>query len=164
MDTHEKNRSPTAKILLALISTALILSLLLLPFPTRIDQEMYGSIIKEDVQTDEQFLFSVSGWHLNYLLRDDVLKIELRIPGDTVHLMHIKTLGSVREVPSSMYYVSTYSAYSKNTDAMTFGDLFLSADLTDCCLSLEDGMYLVGSTEKSDDPSSLLSRYHLLLN
>ena len=79
------NASQTAKLLrlvyrprIYAVRAAIILLVLLLrlPWPTHITQQMYGRVYEYD-GTVTEISFAVKGWKLDYLVRDDKLKLEV---------------------------------------------------------------------------------------
>ena len=166
------------RIYLVRAAILLLVLLYLLPWPTRITRQMYGTVYWMDGSPPEAISFTVEGWKLDYLFRDDKLNLELTWgeseEGDKLFQLPLlkpkealgyETGGLLFDATPGVWDAYFGPVYQNDdlfepTYTYPIGHLTLSRDGTSCLLSRIDGnWYVLAANTPSANENELRALY-----
>lgn len=154
-----------------LLSFALLTgaALYFLPWPTRIDMQLHGTLVSEDGQEQSMGTFSIRGWKLNYLFQEDKVDLDISLPEEYGWQYVQNTNGSFQY--NSMFDMAV--PYIVSTCPMvTVGNQHVGH----FALSTEEGLfviynkakpdapYFIGSVSSDRDASDIMEYFSVFLN
>lgn len=147
-------------IFIGILSALLIAAVCTLPKPSRINERMTGAVITKEGETIRDVRFIVDGWKLDYLFKNDKIKVNISfsIDGRKPLLHHAQTYGPLFYSPPS-YYLTSYGSYQTN-------GYFAIAANYDCCILTNvsrSGDYMIGSSAPDYDTDAILSFFEEML-
>lgn len=158
----------------------LLLAILCLPWPKRISRQMYGRVYSPDGTLTAEVKFAVTGWKLDYLVRDDQIKLEL-IWGSAVdtealfpppeldpqEVLGYGTPGLYYDDAAGFWDMSLgervpYDGLLERSVLQPRGDLRLSYDCHSCMIATMNsyhGWYILASDSPNADEAQLQSQF-----
>lgn len=160
-----KNRFLFIGIVVTIALTIVLAMALLLPWPTKIDLQMNGAIVTEDGTVQKEVAFTVSGWKLDYWIRDDSLRLDIDFSSnENPPIKYTQIYGRLYAL-SPDFLLTSYDGYVPDENRMGGGYFALSSDFNCCILTSIDGdnNYCVGSVDADPEISEILNVFSLLI-
>ncbi len=141
--------------LAVLLVLVILFAIFYIPYPRYINRTMKGPEVLPDGTVLGNVSFTVEGWLLNYLIREDSMRVKIAFVPDTASpFLYTETCGVLQQI-SPDYYLSACSAYDSVQNFVSFGCFGLSRDFSASVLQM-DGRSYVGSVHDQPDPQELI--------
>lgn len=133
-------------VFLAVVIFVVIGLILTLPFPRRVEKTLYGSTYADGVLGDEPVTIRISGYQLNYLLRDDRLDAVIMVSGYDTEL---ETTGAIHGPEADVAFV-TLDGYCPTHNHYVFGSLGFNPDLSEVMVTISEEDIIYTAAEQSN--------------
>lgn len=143
-------RISTKKIIVTALIAFLIVALVcLLPWPTRVNVQMTGIEVTSDGTSLHNQTIHVEGWKLNYLFRDDTVKLDIQVSG-TNNL----ELNGQKHMPifqhSNEFDYASWFVYIADINRMDVLSVYLDKDLNWLVFSVNDRCFVASTNPDAD--------------
>lgn len=137
-------------------------ALYFIPWPTRIDMEMSCSEVTQDGDVLTEGTFTLRGWQLNYLFKEDRITVEsLTLPGYSASLESAQnTYLTLSEK------IEPHAAFGVLSDGTGYPSIYISLEenWVTCLISLDGERYFACSLDNSSEIHEILEIHKWILD
>lgn len=138
----------------------ILLSMSFLPFPTRNNQILHGSQVTKDGEIENNVVIKMHTWKLNYLLKSDKIKGNVKIVAKDVET-EIRHFGNMFILEDA--YIVTIMYYNVEENRMCNGRIFFDKEFSTIQINLMDSRmnssYYVASENQYMNQKDILSSF-----
>lgn len=142
-----------------IVAVILLLAVCIIPYPVRRDITATGARITADGEMLENVTVTIKGWQLNFLFREDVLKVSTDVKADIGSIAG-KEINAALTQESKDVYSCNYSNYDKSQENYIWGYCWFNADFDTVLLDeQESGTYYAVSVDGELEPEEILEMF-----
>lgn len=142
-----------------IIAVILILAVCVLPFPVRRNITAQGARVASNGDIIDDVTVTIKGWQLNFLFRDDLLKVTAEIKTDIGSMGEVEINGPISKMDEDIF-VSSFSNYDESQNSDVGGYCWFQEEFDTLLIDEQgDGTYYAVSVDGQVAPAKILEKF-----